>query len=208
MDAVAAPPGPDPPTGRPYDGTLRRERAAETREKILDAGSELIHRTSVRDWKRLTVRAVAERAGVNERTVYRYFGSERGLRDAVMHRNEQEAGIELDGMGVEDIATVAAQIFEHVAQYPREPRPALEPTLAAAKERQQDALLSAVTAATEGWSDQDRLVAAAAFDLLWSVASYERLVVDWPVDHDRAVEGICWVIGLVGEAVRNGRRPG
>jgi AcrR family transcriptional regulator len=55
--------------GRPYDGTLRRERAAETRERILDAGAELLHRSTVRDWKKLTVRAVAERAGVNERTI-------------------------------------------------------------------------------------------------------------------------------------------
>src|SRR5271155_3883015 len=98
-------------TGRPCDAPWRRERASETRERILDAGSELIHRTSVRDWKKLTVRAVAERAGVNERTVYRYFGNERGLRDAVMHRNEQDAGIDLAGMQLEDIATVAGQIF-------------------------------------------------------------------------------------------------
>ena len=139
------------PTGRPYDGTLRRERAAETRERILDAGSELLHRTSVRDWKKLTVRAVAERAGVNERTVYRYFGSERGLRDAVMHRNEQEAGIDLDGMQLEDIATVAAQIFDHVAQYPREPRPPLDPTLVEAKDRQHEALLGAVAAEAGQW---------------------------------------------------------
>ena len=120
-EVTGAPGAPDPPvrSGRPYDGTLRRERAAETREKIIDAGSELIHRTSVRDWKKLTVRAVAVRAGVNERTVYRHFGSERGLRDAVMHRNEQEAGIELDGMHLADIATVAAQILDHVAQYPK-----------------------------------------------------------------------------------------
>ena len=45
MDAVptAKHPAPDPPVrpGRPYDGTLRRERAAETRERILVAGSEL-----------------------------------------------------------------------------------------------------------------------------------------------------------------------
>ena len=53
------------PPGRTYDGTLRRERAAETRERILVAGSELIHRTAVRDWKKLTVRAVADRAGVS-----------------------------------------------------------------------------------------------------------------------------------------------
>jgi len=207
--STAEQPSPDPPlrTGRPYDGTLRRERAAETRERILDAGSELIHRTSVRDWKRLTVRAVAERAGVNERTVYRYFGSERGLRDAVLHRNEQEAGIDLGGMQLGDIATVATQIFDHVAQYPREPRPPLDPTLVAAKDRQHDALLTAVAPEAERWPDDERTVAAAMFDVLWSVAAYERLVVDWDIDHERAVEGIAWVIRLVEEAVRDGRGP-
>jgi AcrR family transcriptional regulator len=193
--------------GRPYDGTLRRERAAETRERIVVAGSELLHRSSVRDWKKLTVRAVAERAGVNERTVYRYFGSERGLRDAVMHRNEQEAGIDLAGMGLEHIATVATQIFEHVSQYPREPRPPLDPTLVTAKGRQQDALLAAIGTRAKDWPDERQVVAAALFDVLWSVAAYERLVVDWQLDHQRAVEGISWVIGLVEGAIREGRGP-
>ncbi len=50
-------------------------------------------------------------------------------------------------------------------------------------------------------------MAAACFDALWSVATYERLVVDWEIDHQRAVEGIAWVIGLVEEAVREGRGP-
>ena len=145
---------------------------------------------SVRDWKRLTVRAVAERAGVNERTVYRYFGSERGLRDAVMHRNEQEAGIDLDGMQLEDIATVAAQIFDHVSPVPEgaasTPRsdpgrcqgpPASRRCSAPSRRR------------TGQWPDEDRCVVAAVFDVLWSVASYERLVVDWQIDHERAVQG-------------------
>ncbi|MGP0032488.1 MAG: TetR/AcrR family transcriptional regulator [Acidimicrobiales bacterium] len=192
---------------RPYDGTLRRERAAETRERILAAGSELLHRSSVRDWKKLTVRGVAERAGVNERTVYRYFGSERGLHDAVMRRNEQEAGIELAGMRLEDIATVAAQIFDHVSEYPREPRPTLDPTLVDANRRQRDALLGAVDTEATSWPEEDQTVVAAMFDVLWSVATYERLVVDWEVDHERAVEGISWVIGLVEQAVRDGRGP-
>jgi AcrR family transcriptional regulator len=211
MDAVttAKKPAPEPPTptGRPYDGTLRRERAAETRERILVAASELLHRSSVRDWKKLTVRSVAERAGVNERTVYRYFGSERGLRDAVMQRNEKDAGIDLAGMRLEDITTVAAQIFDHVAQYPREPRPPLDPTLVDAKERQRQALAGAVATVAQQWTDEDRTLVAALFDVLWSVASYERLVVDWEIDHDRAVEGMAWVIGLVGQAVRDGRGP-
>ena len=46
------------------------------------------------------------------------------------------------------------------------------------------------------------------FDLLWSVASYERLVVYWQVDRESAIRGITWVVGLVEEAVRKGRRPG
>jgi AcrR family transcriptional regulator len=194
--------------GRTYDGTRRREQAAETRERILVAGSELVHRISVRDWKKLTVRAVAARAGVNERTVYRYFGSERGLHDAVMHRNERDAGIDLAGMQLGDIATVATQIFDHLSQYPREPRPSLDPTLVDAKNRQREALLGAVADLTQAWSDEDRIVAAAMFDILWSVASYERLVVDWQIHHDQAAQGVAWVIGLVEQAVRDGRGPG
>ncbi len=191
---------------RSYDGTLRRERAAETRARILDASSELIHRSAVRDWKKLTVRAVAERAGVNERTVYRYFGSERGLHDAVLDRNREEAGIELEGMRLEDVATVAARILDHVAQYPREPPPALDPTLMAAKDRQHQALLDAV-AAEVGRAPGHQVTVAAVLDALWSVASYERLVDGWSIDHAQAVRAITWVIGLVEAAVRKGDVP-
>ena len=127
--------------------------------------------------------------------------------DAVMHRNEEQAGIDLAGMQLEGIATVAAQIFEHVSQYPREPRPPLEPTLIDAKDRQREALFGAIAAGTEQWSEEDRTMAAAMFDVLWSVASYERLVVDWQIDHERAVQGISWVIGLVAQAVKDGRGP-
>jgi hypothetical protein len=52
------------------------------------------------------------------------------------------------------------------------------------------------------------MVAAAMFDILWSVASYERMVVDWQIDHDRAAQGAAWAIGLVEQAVRDGRGPG
>lgn len=194
-------------TARPYNRTLRRERAEETRERIIASGSELIHRASVRDWKRLTVRAVAEQAGVNERTVYRHFGNERGLRDAVMHRQEEEAGIELEGMQLTDVARVAGQIFQHVSSYPVEPRPPLDPTLVDANRRQKEALVGAVTAAAERWPAQRQVLAAALLDVLWSVATYERLVVDWQIDVDHAVRGVSWVVGLVEDAVREGRGP-
>jgi AcrR family transcriptional regulator len=83
---------------------VRRQQAVETRERIIEAACTLLRRSGIRDWRALTIRGVALQAEVNERTVYRYFGNERGLRDAVMHRLEEKAGIELEGMRLEDVA--------------------------------------------------------------------------------------------------------
>jgi AcrR family transcriptional regulator len=186
---------------RTYDSTLRRQRAAETRERIIAAGADLLHGSSVRDWRGLTIRAVAERAGVNERTVYRHFANEQGLRDAVMHQFEEEAGIDLRGMHLEDVAEVTARIFAHVSSYPPDARQPLDPTLQDAKQRQHEALLSAVAARARAWTDEDRTAAAAVLDVLWSVASYERMVVDWRIDPAEATRGISWVIGLIRQAI-------
>jgi|HubBroStandDraft_6_1064221.scaffolds.fasta_scaffold615951_2 AcrR family transcriptional regulator len=189
------------PVRRSYDSTLRRQRAAETRARIIAAGSELLHGSSVRDWHGLTIRAVAEKAGVNERTVYRHFVNEQGLRDAVMQQFEDEAGIDLRGMQLEDVADVTARIFAHVSSYPPDARQPLDPTLLHAKRRQHEALLAAVAARAGDWSPADRTAAAAVLDVLWSVASYERMVVDWQMDPAAATRGISWVIGLIRLAI-------
>jgi AcrR family transcriptional regulator len=192
---------------RRYDSPLRQQRAEDTRDRIVAAGCELLRGSSIRDWRGLTMRAVAERAGVNERTVYRHFTNERGLRDAVMHRMEEQAGIDLAGLELEGIADAAKRIFAEVSTHPLPLRPVLDPTLGDASQRQHEALLRALTPRTEGWSDGDRTVAAAMFDVLWGVAPYERLVADWRLEPDQAVAGITWVIGLIEDAVREGRRP-
>jgi AcrR family transcriptional regulator len=187
---------PAEPGRRQYDSTLRRQGAAETRARIVAAGSQLLHNSSVRDWHALTIRAVAEQAGVNERTVYRHFTNEQGLHDAVMHQFEDDAGIELRGMRLEDVADVAARIFAHVSSYPPDARQPLD-----AKQRQHDALLAAVAARAGTWSAGDRMVAAAVLDVLWSVASYERMVVDWQIEPTEVARGISWVIGLIRQAI-------
>lgn len=188
-------------TRRLYDSTTRRARAAETHERIVRAGSELLHDVSVRDWRSLTVRAVARRAGVNERTVYRHFGNERGLHDAIMSQLEEEAGIDLPAMGLDGVESAATRIFDYVATFPRDYRPPSDPTLSDASQRQRQALERAVTEAAPSWSGDERVEAAAALDVLWSVGTYERLVFDWQFDHDRAVRTVRWVIGLVHQAV-------
>jgi AcrR family transcriptional regulator len=192
---------------RKYDSPVRRQRAAETRARIIAAGAELLHDFPVWNWRALTVRGVAERAGVNERTVYRYFASERELRDAVMRRLEGEAGIDLEVLTLENLRALTAQILEYVSTFPLEPRAPRDATLLAAHQRQRDALLAAVSPTTEDWSEVDRAVAAGMLDVLWSVASYERLVADWQLGPHDAIRSVAWVIGLVEDAIRDGRRP-
>jgi AcrR family transcriptional regulator len=194
-------------TPRPYDSPVRRQRANETRERIVAAGCALLRSSSIRDWRALTIRAVAEEAGVNERTIYRYFGNERGLRDAVMHRLERQAGIDLEGVELEDVAAVAARILMHVSSYRLRPKPALDATLTDAHLRQRSALFGALEDWTTEWSEPDRTGAAALLDVLWSVATYERLVTDWQMDREHAIRTVTWAIGLVQDAVRSGRAP-
>jgi AcrR family transcriptional regulator len=106
------------PPRRPYDSAVRRERAAGTRERIVGAAFELLRGSSIRDWGAVTIRAVAERAGVNERTVYRHFPNERALRDVVMQRFESEAGIDLDELTLAGLADVAARTIGVIAAHP------------------------------------------------------------------------------------------
>jgi AcrR family transcriptional regulator len=193
---------------RHYDSPLRRQQAADTRDSIIDAGCEILQSSSVRDWRALTIRGVARRAGVNERTVYRYFVNERGLHDAVMHRREQQAGIDLAGMRLDDIVDVAARIFKQISSYPIQPKPPLDPTLSEAHQRQRESLHNAVAEWTTQWPSSEQDAVAAMFDVLWSVATFERLVVDWQVESDQAIRTITWAIGLIQEAVRRGDGPG
>jgi AcrR family transcriptional regulator len=144
---------------------------------------------------------------VSERTVYRHFADERGLRDAVMHRLEMEAGIDLTDLRLEDVADIASRIFAHVSLYPSETRPPMDATMTEAKLRQREALHDALGPWTDSWPAPTAAAVASLVDVLWSVASYERLVFDWGIDRDLATKTLTWAIGLVEAAVREGRGP-
>jgi AcrR family transcriptional regulator len=201
------PPGADSTAGtRAYNSASRRAQSAETRERIIGAAKKLLRKSSVRDWHSLTIRAVAQEAGVNERTVYRHFTDERGLRDAVMRDLERSAGIDLSDLELADIAGVAARIFDHVASYTFEKRP-LDPTMTEALLRQREALHDALEPWTTDWPAPASAAVAGLFDVLWSVGSFERLTVDWTLSAVEARDALTWLIRLVEEAVRSGRRP-
>ena len=79
--------------------------------------------------------------------------------------------------------------------------------MADANLRQRSALFAALADSTAQWSERDRYAMAALLDVLWSVATYERLVSDWEMDPDQATRAVTWAIDLITNAVRGDRVP-
>ena len=87
--------------------------SVDTNTRILDAALQLFYEHG---YKGTTTRAIAERAGVNEVTVFRNFGSKRGIFIAVIKREAdvmEELNsfvLELTGDMVEDLTTAGTRI--------------------------------------------------------------------------------------------------
>jgi len=194
---------------RRYDNSARAEKAGQTRERIIAAGSELVHAFDSWNWRDLTFRSVAERAGVGERTVYRHFPTERHLHDAVMQRLESEAGISYEDVDLDNLGAVTARVFASLQRFAvREsvdtPR---DPTFVGVDARRREALLRAVATSAPNWTEDEQRVTAALLDVLWNLPSYERLVGVWGVDGSTATEAVNWVMSKVIEAVEEGGPP-
>jgi AcrR family transcriptional regulator len=192
---------------RPYDSPVRRERSAETRERIIEAGSALVHELGSWDWSELTVRDVATRAGVHERTVHRHFATERDLRAAVLQRLIEEAGVTVEGMRLEEVPRHVEQLFAYLSEFSSAPRREPDALFVELDERRKAALLATVSAAADGMSDSESRLVAAMIDALWGMPTYNRLTGDWSLSADEAARGVNWLIGLLSDAVRSGRGP-
>jgi AcrR family transcriptional regulator len=194
------------PERRPYDSPVRRQRAAETRSRILRAGTALVRGFPSWDWRDLTFRSVAERAGVSERTVYRHFETEQELHRAVMRQLEHEAGITYEGLRLQELSDVTARVFAARMSFAAAAVVAEPPFVDEDRQRRR-ALLDAVSPLTGDWSDTERQMAAGMLDAIWAIPSYERLLVMWELAPDDATQAVIWVIGLVVQAIQDGRRP-
>ena len=192
---------------RRYNSPLRQQQSAKTRERIVTAGAELVHGYKAWDWTNLSARAVGERAGVSERTVQRYFPTERELRDAVLQQLLNESGVQLDELTLEDFADVTTEMFNYLSSFAIAPAPVEDPSFASMDNRRRDALMRAVERATPEWSDRERESTAAALDILWNQPPYERLIATWGFDGERASQTITWLIKLIENAVRSGQKP-
>jgi AcrR family transcriptional regulator len=199
------------PGRRRYDSPVRRAQAARTRERIVNAGVALVRELPAWDWRGVTFAAVAERAAVGVRTVYRYFPNEDALHGAVMGRLQEEAGGgTYEGLTLTDLARMTARLHAALPSFAVshwiEDMPS-QPTLAEVDRRRREALAAAVADATAGWPRQERLMTAAVLDVLWGVIPYERLTTAWRLDGPQATAALTWAIDILVDAIRQGRRP-
>ncbi|WP_099040266.1 TetR/AcrR family transcriptional regulator [Mycobacterium neglectum] len=194
---------------RTYDNRARQEKAAQTRKRIVAAGSELVHDFDSWNWRDLTFRAVAERAGVGERTVYRHFPTERHLHDAVMQRLESEAGISYEDVDLTNIGDVTGRVFASLQRFSvrKSVEAPQDPTFVGVDVRRREALTRAVSAAAPGWSAAEQQVTAGLLDVLWNVPSYERLVGEWDIEGTDATRAIAWVMAKVVAAIEDDAPP-
>ena len=192
---------------RSYHSPARQKAAAATRERIVDAGARLVREFTTWNWDELTFRAVAERAEVSERTVYRHFPTERHLHDAIMGRLEGEAGIAYEDVELDNFAEVTARLFASLGRF------AIKDSIGAphgaafvgAEAKRHDALDRAVVA--PHLPDAQRRALAGLLDVLWSPPTYERLVGAWNLENTEAVDAIQWLITKVIAAVENNEAP-
>jgi len=192
---------------RSYHSPARQNAAAATRERIIDAGTRLVRGFTTWDWDELTFRAVAERAAVSERTVYRHFPTERHLHDAIMGRLEDEAGIAYGDVQLDSFAEVTARLFASLGRF------AIKDSIGAphgaafagAEAKRHDALDRAVV--TTQLPDAQRRALAGLLDVLWSPPTYERLIGAWNLDNAEAIGAVQWLIAKVIAAVENNEPP-
>jgi AcrR family transcriptional regulator len=209
MSSWSSAPAPDSlpaPAPRPYNSPLRRQRAEETRTRILAAGAALARGFPTWDWRGLTFRAVAERAEVSERTVYRHFATEQDLHRAVMQRLEEEAGVRYEGLDIDQLGRIAARVFAARASF-AVPAPPPDPPFVEEDRLRRQALVEAISRTATDWTRSELEMTAAVLDVMWAVPAFDRLTTSWNLSCPDATRAVTWVIGLVVEAVQNGRRP-
>lgn len=90
------------------DGTRRRLRDAALTE------------FAARGFDGTTVAAIATRSGVNKERLYSYFGDKQGLWDLVLTTELERlaAGVELTGVGLDDIGEFAGATYDYHAEHP------------------------------------------------------------------------------------------
>jgi AcrR family transcriptional regulator len=171
-----------------YAESLRSDQARAVRERILLAAL-----AEVEAGGEPTMRAVARRAGVAERTIYRYFTTREALQEAVLHeiRTRSSAPMAESVDGLADYLRELFTTFDRnrrlvrvLLTAPWSPTPVTRP-------RNLEALRRLLDAAFPGAPEADRASAAASLRVLYSAAGWLYLA-DCGLDLEASIRHVHW----------------
>jgi AcrR family transcriptional regulator len=201
---------PQRPT-RQYSSPLREQQASRTRDLILDALTELLaeHRAD-----EVSTRQIAERAGVSQPTVYRYFPDRTALVEGLADRIAQHegAGTFTPPATVDEWVTWAVPAFlvadEHAVEATAEAVLNADPRRYSRASRERSRELHE---AVERWlpeldpRDQTRI--AALFRVLASSHTWLRMREEFGLTGAESGEIVAWAIRILTDAIRDGDLP-
>jgi AcrR family transcriptional regulator len=191
-------------TTRRYESPLRQAQAEETRQRILAAVAELFEETPE---EALSFDAIAAKAGVQKRTVFRHFAGKDALLEAFWAWINRKVALRTWPETEADLLAMPPETFagfdrhEGVIRAALTSRSGREMRLRANPERQA-AFRRSLADATRGLDPARAEQAIAVIQLLYSAPAWHALKEYWRLDGREAGEAVAWAIGTLLDAVR------
>ena len=199
-------------SARKYQSPLRQRQAEATRQAILDATSALIEELGGAE--QVSNKAIAERAGVTEMTLYRHFPRREPLLEAVWMRMNTARGVK--GGFPEHIDDIVGRLGELFASFDAAPSH-IQSVLTTAAGRElrasrdgarRDAFLGVLRDAFPALGQEDRIQAAAMLQLIYSAYTWLSLRDQWGLSGERAADAARWAARtLLDDLARRGDLP-
>lgn len=198
--------------GRTYSSPLREEQAAATRAKILEALADLLARHPSDE---LSTKQIAQRAGVSEPTVYRYFPDRTALMNALAQRVSDMADA-ARGSGppetLDDIIREIAWAFEqadaHVVEATADAVLNADPRRISDRTRERTEHFNAVVARSlPALRRRDQHRVAALLRTLGSVQTWLRMRELHGLPGSDSGPLVAWAMKTLVDAIRRGKLP-
>lgn len=193
---------------RIYSSPLRADQAAATRERILAGVVAVLGRE---DEVEVSFRAVAAAAGVQERTIYRYFPDKESLLRAFWHWLDLRLGHRGMPSAEEDILRDVKIVFAKFDEQAPLIRAALlsregRAMRMSVQSERVAGFTKALKQATANATPTQRRHAAAVIQLLYSGYAWMSMADHWGLNGAEAGEASAWAIGELLTSLKRGGR--
>lgn len=192
-----------------YDSPLRRRQQAATRDTILEAASAIVEE---RGLDGLSYAAVAARAGVQERTIYRHFPTRADLLDSFWAWVNREAGIAGFPRDEGELRRLPPEVYEGFDR-----RAGMMAALVYSEAgrgfrlrvnaERQTAYRAALADRLRGLDPAVADRVCAVMQLLYSATAWATMRDFWQLDGRAAGETVAWAIECLLAAIENGDVP-